>query len=89
MYGNGGVLTNPSDDGERFVWTPRVEGEPFNMTAIRSKEGIVKGFKTFTDNPFYKKGLKIITWQYEEDGEKELNANGIRYLGVEAYGIEI
>jgi hypothetical protein len=88
MYGNGGVLTNPSDDGERFVWTPRVEGEPFNMTAIRSKEGIVKGFKTFTDNPFYKKGLKIITW-YEEDGEKELNANGIRYLGVEAYGIEI
>lgn len=52
-YGNGGVLTNPSGDGERFVWSPRVEGEPFNMTAVRSKSGTVKGFKTFSDNPYY------------------------------------
>jgi hypothetical protein len=66
MYGNGGNVTNPSNDGERFVWTPRVEGEPFNMTAVRSKSGIVKGFKTFSDNPYYNRGIKIITW-YQKD----------------------
>jgi len=86
-YGNGGVLTNPSDDGERFTWTPRVEGEPFNMTAIRSKSGTVKGFKTFSDNPYYNDGLKFITW-YEADGEKEMDANGVKYFGVDSYSIE-
>jgi hypothetical protein len=62
MVGNGGNLTNPIGDGERFVWSPRVEGDPFNLTAIRSKSGVVKGFKTFTDNPLYEDGLKFITW---------------------------
>lgn len=86
-YGNGGVLTNPTGDGERFVWTPRVEGDPFNMTAVRSKSGTVKGFKTFSDNPYYKSGLRFITW-YEEDGTKEMIANGVKYIGVKDYGIE-
>lgn len=51
-FGNGGRLRNPSKDGERFFWAPRVEGDPFNMTAVRSKSGDVKGFKLFPDNPF-------------------------------------
>ena len=52
-FGNGGVMTNPSGDGEVFVWTPRVEGDPFNMIVVRSKSGAVKGFKLLEDNPYY------------------------------------
>ena len=87
MFGNGGVLTNPSGDGEQFVWTPRVEGDPFNMTAVRSKSGTVKGFKVFSDNPYYKSGLTFITW-YQEDNKKEMSANGVYFVGVDSYAIE-
>lgn len=53
-YGNGGELSNPSGDGEVFVWEPRVEGHPFELIAVRSKSGYVKGFKLLEGNPFYR-----------------------------------
>lgn len=43
-----------------MVWTSRGDGETFNMTVIRSKQGVVKGFKTFEDNPYYEEGLNYI-----------------------------
>jgi hypothetical protein len=64
-----------------------VEGEPFNMTAVRSKSGTVKGFKIFSDNPFYSQGMKFITW-YEKDGKKEMEANGVFFESVSKYGVE-
>jgi hypothetical protein len=89
MHGNGGVLTNPSGDGERLVWTPRVEGTPFNMTAVRAKSGTVKGFKTFSDNPYWNKGLKFISWHADLNGKKEMKAEGFnKYKSVNSYGVE-
>lgn len=84
-YGNGGVLSNDAGDGEQFTWTPRVEGDGFNMTAVRSKDGTVKGFKTFSDNPYYNDGLKFLQWN-EEEGT--LTATGVSYTAVSKYAVE-
>ena len=80
-YGNGGVLSNPSGDGETFVWTPRVEGDPFNMIAVRSKSGSVKGFKLLQDNPYYS-SFKFLSWN---EAEGKLEANGVVYSAVAEY----
>ena len=80
-FGNGGVLSNPSGDGELFVWTPRVEGDPFNMVCVRSKSGAVKGFKLLEDNPYYSQ-FKFLSWN---EAEGKLVANGVVYSAVAEY----
>lgn len=45
IYGEGGILSNPSGDGEVFIWSPRMVEEPeITLYAIRSRDGVVKGF---------------------------------------------
>lgn len=83
-WGNGGVMTNPSGDGEYFTWTPRIEGDSFNMVAVRSKSGVIKGFKLFEDNPFYQ-DIKFLSWN---ERESTLEANGVTYKAVKKYGEE-
>lgn len=52
VYGAGITLLNPSGDGQNFVFNS-TEGDSFNVTIVRNREGVVKGFKTFEDNPMY------------------------------------
>jgi hypothetical protein len=85
QYGNGGELTNPNGDGELFLWTPRVEGDPFYLSAVRTKDGEVKGFKTFSDNPFYSSGLKFLTW---DASTGKLEGLGFTYKTVNDYSVE-
>lgn len=80
-FGNGGVMSNPSGDGEVFVWTPRVEGDPFNMISVRSKSGAIKGFKLLEDNPYYSQ-FKFLSWN---EAEGKLSANGVVYSAVAEY----
>ena len=81
--GNGGILTNPTGDGEQFVWTPRVEGDPFNMTAVRSKTGDMKGFRTFYDNPFAPDGLIYLSWNEETSILESPEWSEIQYMAVD------
>lgn len=81
MYGYGGMLTNPSGDGENFVIVP-VDGEPIELTVVRTREGTVKGFKVSESSELYAAGITFFSY-YEEDGYSELFVNGTTFISVD------
>jgi hypothetical protein len=58
-----GELTNPSGDGQNFVWSfGEVFAESFKLDALRNKHGEVQGFKTGEDCPYLEDGLTFLKW---------------------------
>ena len=73
-------MTNPSGDGETFIYHPREWNSPYlSLRAIRSHSGVVKGFKS-TSGKFFQLS--------EESGHLKLNGESITLISVSEYAEE-